>query len=116
MIAGLSGRVVCGTALTASCTDLNCPLPSAATTSLVCAATLQVAATTQASQLNKIAIACGKDFIWCRESGIFPRNPIALVSDNPWQRERGQARLPDLEILHVDYFRPPLKAFNQNLD
>src|ERR1041384_1233194 len=38
MIVGLAGLVVCGTALMASCTVLYCPVPSAATVSVVGAA------------------------------------------------------------------------------
>src|ERR1051326_2446070 len=51
MTAGLSRVVVCGTALMASWTVLYCPLPSAATTSVVCAA--RASATQNVRQTSK---------------------------------------------------------------
>src|SRR5438105_1989541 len=65
MTAGLSGVVVCGTALIASCTLLYCPVPSAATTSVVCAARAPPAQTVrQASRPNaERAAARGDGFV-----------------------------------------------------
>src|ERR687886_865821 len=53
MTAGLSGVVVCGTALIASCTVLYCPVPSAATTRVVCAARAPPAQTVRQASRQK---------------------------------------------------------------
>src|SRR5437870_946074 len=55
MIAGLSKRVVCGTALMASCTVLKLPLPSAATTKLVWAETMLTVKSREAAAAKRIS-------------------------------------------------------------